>query len=153
MICSFKKLQICPFYGLLKKVILTSSPKHGDGAHPITESSAATIQPLPLQPIDLMFQPDKSEIGFGYMLASFDVVYWPHIYTVPGHSEMARLNWPPATIFLIPLRGPSKNFISLGTCSSPVCECPRRPYPPNPHENARFFSSVNIYNETSICLS
>ena len=75
MICSFKKLQIGPFYGLLKKVILTSSPKHGDGAHPITESSAATIQPLPLQPIDLMFQPDKSEIGFGYMLASFDVVY------------------------------------------------------------------------------
>ena len=54
---------------------LTSSPKQGEGAHPITESSAATIHPLPLHPIDLIFQPDKSWIGFGYMFASFDEVY------------------------------------------------------------------------------
>ena len=53
----------------------TNSPKQGEGAHPITESSAATIHPLPLHAIDLMFQPDKSPIGFGYIFASFDVVY------------------------------------------------------------------------------
>ena len=54
---------------------LTSSPKHGEGAHPITESSAATIHPLPLHPIDRIFQPDKSWIGFGYIFASFEEVY------------------------------------------------------------------------------
>ena len=59
----------------LSKTKLTSSPKHGDGAHPITESSAATIHPFPLHPTDLICQPDKSEIGLGYMFASFDDVY------------------------------------------------------------------------------
>ena len=59
----------------LSKTEITSSPKHGEGAHPITESSAATIHPLPLHPTDLICQPDKSEIGLGYMFASFDDVY------------------------------------------------------------------------------
>jgi hypothetical protein len=41
----------------------------------MTVSSQATIQPLLLQPTDRMFQPDRSVIGFGYMLASLAVVY------------------------------------------------------------------------------
>ena len=60
---------------ILNELKLTSSPKHGEGTAPITESSAATIQPLPLHAIDLIAQPDRSIIGFGYMLASFDDVY------------------------------------------------------------------------------
>jgi hypothetical protein len=55
--------------------ILTSSPKHGLGAQPMTDSSAATIQPFPLQAMDLTFQPERSVTGLGYMLASLEVLY------------------------------------------------------------------------------
>ena len=56
--------------------LLTNSPKQGLGEHPMTVSSQATIQPLPEQAIERMDQPDKSVMGFGYMLASLAEVYW-----------------------------------------------------------------------------
>merc|ERR1719225_1631584 len=47
--------------------------QHGD--HPMTDSSAAIIQPLVPQAMDRTFQPDKSAMGLGYILASFVLLY------------------------------------------------------------------------------
>ena len=106
---------------------LTNSPKPGLGQHPMTDSSAASIHPLVPQAKDRTFQPDKSAMGLGYMFASLEELYWPHMYTVPGISLIAKLKFPPQTILRIPRLGPSKNLINLGASSVEVSECPRRP--------------------------
>ena len=41
------------------------------------------------QPMPLIFQPDRSCSGFGYMVASPVFLFWPHIYIAPTNSRKA----------------------------------------------------------------
>ena len=70
---------------------------------------------LVLQAMLRTFQPERSWIGLGYMFASLLVVQIPHMFTIPGISEIPRLKAEPQITSRTPRFFPSRYLIRRGT--------------------------------------
>lgn len=115
-----------------------------------------------------IFHPHRSCTALGYMVDSRDVFVTPQKNRPPEKREAAlttnaqwilemtffqsgirclpvsfkaKEHWYPQYIWVAPRPGKSNSLTNRGTISSFCSAWPRRPYPPNPHENTRFWES------------